>query len=91
MRRRADPHPRPATTLRLSVNRPHHGGAGHTIFARAASTLTFPLTALIHPSAWKRRSPKFISRILHSLGTLEPEDGLFSGPWLIVRHKMLEQ
>ena len=90
MRRRADPHPRPATTL--SVNRPQRrGGAGRTIFARAATTLTFPLTARIHPSAWKRRSPKFISRILHSLGTLEPEDGLFSGPWLIVRHKMLEQ
>ncbi len=61
MRRRADPRPRPATTL--SVNRPQRrGGAGKDGGTGAATTLTFPLTALIHPSARKMNSQKFVKK-----------------------------
>jgi hypothetical protein len=39
----------------------------------------------------KRPSQKSISTIMHSPGTIGPEDRLFSGPWLIVRYKKRER
>jgi hypothetical protein len=47
--------------------------------------------AFIHERPRNAISRKSLSNILHSPGPIEPEDGLFIGPWLIASYKILER
>src|SRR5215218_1627858 len=47
------------------------------------------LSPLIHRSAWKGYSPKFVYENLHDLTSSQAENGRFHRPGINPRHKML--